>query len=178
MFTNYVEKFPANKLAPLAQKWVADFHFQSGKFSQSEKSYRQIFENTNYLNFSKDLIWEARLSAARSAFFNQEYETAQLLLDDIIKATNAPIDEVARAEFYLGDVISEQTDRTPTNLIEAVVHYQKVAREMTNSSLNTADSGASSLYTSTFYFRTSASRNSFFKFSDLSLRFWCFNPIF
>ena len=138
LFTNYVEKFPANKLAPLAQKWVADFHFQSGKFSQSEKSYRQIFENTNYLNFSKDLIWEARLSAARSAFFNQEYETAQLLLDDIIKATNAPIDEVARAEFYLGDVISEQTDRTPTNLIEAVVHYQKVAREMTNSSFNTA----------------------------------------
>ncbi len=136
LFTNYVERFPTNRLAPLAQKWVADFHFQSGKFTLAEKCYRQLFENTNYFNFSEDLIWEAQLSAARSAFFNQEYEAAELLLANVINATNAPIDDIARAEFYFGDVIAEQTSRTPTNLTEAVVHYKRVAREMTNSSLN------------------------------------------
>ena len=138
LFTNYVERFPTNRLAPLAQKWVADFHFQSGKFTLAEQEYRQLFENTNYFNFSEDLIWESRLSAARSAFFNQEYETAQSLLFDVINATNAPIDDIARAEFYFGDVLSEQTSRTPTNLIEAVVHYQRVAREMTNSTISAA----------------------------------------
>ena len=138
LFTNYVEKFSTNRLAPLAQKWIADFQFQSGKFNAAELGYRQLFENTNLLNSAGDLIWEARLGAARSAFFGENYDTAQALLTAVINSTNAPINEVSRAEFYLGDVISEQTDRTPTNLIEAVLHYQKVAREMTNSTLNSA----------------------------------------
>ena len=43
---------------------------------------------------------------------------------------------MARAEFYLGDVAADQTGRTPTNLLDALPHYQRVANEMPNSPLN------------------------------------------
>ena len=138
LFTNYIERFPTNQLAPLAQKWIADFHFQSGKFADAEQVYRRLFENTNLLELAGSLAWEARLSAGRSAFFRQNHADAETLLSAVVNATNAPVEEVARAEFYLGDVAAEQTARTPTNLVEAITHYQRVAREMTNSPLNAA----------------------------------------
>ena len=138
LFTNYIERFPTNHLAPLAQKWIADFHFQSGKFAEAEQVYRRLFENTNLLELAGDLSWEARLSAGRSAFFRQNHAEAETLLTAVSNATNAPLGELARAEFYLGDVAAEQTARTPTNLVEAINHYERVALEMTNSSLNAA----------------------------------------
>ena len=138
LFTNYVDRFPTNRLAPLAHKWIADFYFQSGKFAEAELGYRVLFENTNLLELAGNLAWEARLSAGRSAFFQQKHADAETLLAAVVNATNAPLEEVARAEFYLGDVAAEQTSRTPTNLTEAINHYRRVAREMTNSLLNAA----------------------------------------
>ena len=138
LFTNYIERFPTNHLAPLAQKWIADFHFQSGKFAEAEQVYRRLFENTNLLELAGDLSWEARLSAGRSAFFRQNHAEAETLLTAVVNATNPPLGELARAEFYLGDVAAEQTARTPTNLVEAINHYERVALEMTNSPLNAA----------------------------------------
>ena len=50
LFTNYIERFPTNHLAPLAQKWIADFHFQSGKFAEAEQVYRRLFETQTFSN--------------------------------------------------------------------------------------------------------------------------------
>ncbi len=136
LFTNYVVRFPSHSLAPVAQKWIADQQFQSGKFAEAEQVYRQLFERTNLLANAPGMQWEARLSAARSAFFRQDHAAAELLLASVVKATNAPAAEQARAEFYLGDVAADQTGRTPDNLIDALPHYQRVANEMKNSPLN------------------------------------------
>ena len=43
---------------------------------------------------------------------------------------------MARAEFYLGDVAADQTRRTPTNMLDALPHYQHVAYEMIASPLH------------------------------------------
>jgi len=136
LFTNYVVRFPTNRLAPVAQKWIADHQFQSGKFAEAEQGYRRLFENTNLLANARGLEWEARLNAGRSAFFRQEHAAAELLLASVINATNAPVAEQARAEFFLGDVAADQTHRTPTNLFDALPHYQRVADEMTDSPLH------------------------------------------
>ena len=136
LFTNYVVRFPTNRLAPVAQKWIADHQFQSGKFAEAEQGYRRLFENTNLLANARGLEWEARLNAGRSAFFRQEYAAAELLLASVTNATNAPVAEQARAEFFLGDVAADQTHRTPTNLFDALPHYQRVADEMTDSPLH------------------------------------------
>ena len=136
LFTNYVVRFPTNRLAPVAQKWIADHQFQSGRFAEAEQGYRRLFENTNLLANARGLEWEARLNAGRSAFFRQEYAAAELLLASVINATNAPVAEQARAEFFLGDVAADQTHRTPTNLFDALPHYQRVADEMTDSPLH------------------------------------------
>jgi len=136
LFTNYVVRFPTNQLAPVAQKWIADHQFQSGKFIEAEQGYRRLFENTNLLANAHGMEWEARLSAGRSAFFRQEHAAAELLLASVVNATNAPVAELARAEFYLGDVAADQTGRTPTNLLDALPHYQRVANELPNSPLN------------------------------------------
>ena len=136
LFTNYVVRFPTNRLAPVAQKWIADHQFQSGKFAEAEQGYRRLFENTNLLANARGLEWEARLNAGRSAFFRQEHAAAELLLASVINATNAPVAEQARAEFFLGDVAADQTQRTPTNLLDALTHYQRVANEMIGSPLH------------------------------------------
>ena len=136
LFTNYVVRFPTHPLAPVAQKWIADHQFQSGKFAEAEQGYRRLFENTNLLANASAMQWEARLSAGRSAFFRQEHAAAELLLASVVNTTNAPVAELARAEFYLGDVAADQTGRTPTNLLDALTHYQRVANEMPNSPLN------------------------------------------
>ncbi|MDP7012955.1 MAG: tetratricopeptide repeat protein [Verrucomicrobiota bacterium] len=136
LFTNYVVRFPTHPLAPVAQKWIADRQFQSGKFTEAEHGYRRLFENTNLLANAPGMEWEARLSAGRSAFFRQEHAAAELLLASVVNATNAPIADQARAEFYLGDVAADQTARTPTNLLDALPHYQRVADEFTDSPLH------------------------------------------
>ena len=136
LFTNYVVRFPSHPLAPVAQKWIADHQFQSGKFAEAEQGYRRLFENTNLLANASGMQWEARLSAGRSAFFRQEHAAAELLLASVVNATNAPVAELARAEFYLGDVAADQTRRTPTNLLDALPHYQRVANEMIGSPLH------------------------------------------
>jgi TolA-binding protein len=136
LFTNYVVRFPTNQLAPVAQKWIADHQFQSGKFIEAEQGYRRLFENTNLLANAPDMQWEARLSAGRSAFFRQEHAAAELLLASVVNATNAPIADQARAEFYLGDVAADQTARTPKNVQDALPHYQRVANEFTGSPLH------------------------------------------
>ena len=136
LFTNYVVQFPTNRLAPVAQKWIADHQFQFGKFAEAEQGYRRLFENTNLLANARGLEWEARLNAGRSAFFRQEHAAAELLLASVINATNAPVAEQARAEFFLGDVAADQTQRMPTNLLDALPHYQRVANEMIGSPLH------------------------------------------
>jgi len=136
LFTNYVVRFPTNLLAPVAQKWIADHQFQAGKFAEAEQGYRRLFENTNLLANASGMQWEARLSAGRSAFFRQEHAAAESLLTSVVNATNAPVAELARAEFYLGDVAADQTQRTPTNLLDALPHYQRVANEMIGSPLH------------------------------------------
>ncbi|MEE2947171.1 MAG: tetratricopeptide repeat protein [Verrucomicrobiota bacterium] len=135
LFTNYVVRFPTHPLAPVAQKWIADRQFQAGKFTEAEQGYRRLFENTNLLANARAIEWEARLSAGRSAFFRQEHAAAELLLASVVNATNAPIAEQARAEFYLGDVAADQT-RIPTNVQNALPHYQRVANEFTSSPLH------------------------------------------
>ena len=136
LFTNYVVRFPTNPLASVAQKWIADQQFQAGKFAEAEQGYRRLFENTNLLANAGDMEWEARLNAGRSAFFRQEHAAAGLLLASVINATNAPVAEQARAEFFLGDVAADQTQRTPTNLLDALPHYLRVANEMIGSPLH------------------------------------------
>mgnify|MGYP002527468058 CR=1 FL=1 len=67
LFTNYVVRFPTNSLAPVAQKWIADHQFQSGKFAEAEQGYRRLFENTNLLANARGMEWEARLNADRKS---------------------------------------------------------------------------------------------------------------
>ena len=136
LFTNYVVRFPTHPLAPVAQRWIADRQFQSGKFAEAEHGYRRLFENTNLLANARAMEWEARLSAGRAAFFRQEHAAAELLLASVVNATNAPVADQARAEFYLGDVAADQTARTPANLLDALPHYQRVADEFTGSPLH------------------------------------------
>mgnify|MGYP003324605466 CR=1 FL=1 len=136
LFTNYVVRFPTHPLAPVAQKWIADRQFQAGKFTEAEQGYRRLFENTNLLANARAMEWEARLSAGRSAFFRQEHAAAELLLASVVNATNAPVADQARAEFYLGDVAADQTARMPTNVQDALPHYQRVASEFTGSPLH------------------------------------------
>ena len=54
LFTNFVARFPTNKLAADAQMWVGDYYFRQGDdFLTAENTYQLVFLNTNnYSRFS------------------------------------------------------------------------------------------------------------------------------
>ncbi|GIT13115.1 MAG: hypothetical protein CM1200mP34_5210 [Verrucomicrobiales bacterium] len=135
LFTNYVVRFPTHPLAPVAKNGSPTASFNP-EIRRGRARVPPPLRTPIYWPTRPGMEWEARLSAGRSAFFRQEHAAAGLLLASVVNATNAPIADQARAEFYLGDVAADQTARTPTNLLDALPHYQRVADEFTGSPLH------------------------------------------
>ena len=66
-FTNFIALSSTHALAPLAQWWVADYHFRRGEFVDAEKNYQLIFQTWS----NSPLAFEARMMAGRTAMKRQ-----------------------------------------------------------------------------------------------------------
>lgn len=112
-FTNFVAQFPTHVLAPYAQNWIGDYYFNNEQWTPAEQSYQRVFQNTNW--DAGDLECQARIMAARTAFFRQAYADARSYLTNVLASACSPA-VVADALFELGDVLIEQrAPATSTN---------------------------------------------------------------
>ena len=123
-FTNFVARFSTNTLAPFAQNWIGDYYFNREHWSAAEGSYQRVFQNTNW--DAGDLECQARIMAARTAFFRQNYGDARSYLTNLLESACSP-EMVANALFEYGDVLIEQ--RAPANSTNVLENF-KDARDV------------------------------------------------
>jgi len=106
LFTNFVAQFPTNKLAPLAQYWVAAYYYRLGgtNYAKADENFQNVYQNTNWP--ASDFSFEARMMAGRAAYMRQGYKDAanyfKNLIDKLI-ALNRASSLIPRAYFALAD---------------------------------------------------------------------------
>ncbi len=101
-FTHLVTHFPTNEFAPLAQLWLADYHFSSGDFKTAEAEYQAVYQNTNFPS-SPELAYGARMSAGRAALAREGWGDAKDYFTWLAANTNCPDELRAQAFFAIGD---------------------------------------------------------------------------
>jgi len=102
LFTNFVARFPTNELTPLAQWWVADYHFQHGDFPRAENEFQQLFQNWP----ASELACQARLMAGRAAVASVVWTDAMLHFTNLISdLQHCPPDVRLQAMFAYGDTL-------------------------------------------------------------------------
>jgi TolA-binding protein len=87
-FTNFVAQYPAHELAPLAQRWVADYFFRNGDPFQAEKNYQLLYKSTNWP--PSRITYEAQLLAGRAAMARLSWEDADDYFTQLYNDTNCP----------------------------------------------------------------------------------------
>ncbi|HPC61198.1 MAG TPA: tetratricopeptide repeat protein [Verrucomicrobiota bacterium] len=101
-FTNFVAQYPAHELAPLAQRWVADYFFRNGDPFQAEKNYQLLYKSTNWP--PSRITYEAQLLAGRAAMARLSWEDADDYFTQLYNDTNCPyLDLRVQALFGYGD---------------------------------------------------------------------------
>ena len=130
LFTNFVARFPTNALSAHAQNWIADYFFNREQWNIAELNYQRVFQDTNWN--AGDLECQARIMAARTAFFRQNYSDARSYLTNILQSACSPA-IVADALFELGDVLIEQrapanSTNTLENFKEALAAFDRITR--------------------------------------------------
>jgi TolA-binding protein len=115
LFTNFVARFPTNILAAYAQNWVGDYYFNKEQWSPAEENYQRVFQNTNW--DAGELECQARIMAARTAFFRQNFADARSYLTNLLQIACSP-QITADALFELGDLLIEQRTPQSTNVLE------------------------------------------------------------
>jgi TolA-binding protein len=119
LFTSFVTRFPTNVLSAYAQNWIGDYYFNKEQWSIAEQNYQRVFQNTNW--DAGELECQARIMAARTAFFRQGYSDARSYLTNILESACSSAD-VVDALFELGDVMIEQ--RAPQNGTNSLANYE------------------------------------------------------
>ncbi len=115
LFTNFLSRFQADALAPLAQWWVADYYRRQGDFPEAEKNYKWCYQNTNWPAAS-ELAYQARMMAGRCAVRRGGWSDAKRdYFLPLINDNACPADLQAQAWFAFGDASMSQISQDSTN---------------------------------------------------------------
>lgn len=129
LFTNLVGQFATNALAPLAQKWVADYYFRKGDIEAAEKNYQGLYQNTNWP--PSELTYRAQLDATRAAIARQGYSDAIRYLQNLLKDPRCPPDLVPETLYALGDAqtLADADPKNPLdNFAEAINAFSRITQ--------------------------------------------------
>ena len=118
-FTNFVAQFPTNDLAPLAQWWVADHFFRSGRFRERGKKLQAHFSKHQLAGFAAGQPDQSVLSGADDGRTGRRgaaglYRCNRDYFTKLEADTNCPLDLRVQATFAHGDALM-RSDSTDTN---------------------------------------------------------------
>jgi outer membrane protein assembly factor BamD (BamD/ComL family) len=124
LFTRVVKEHPSSPSAPMAQLWIADYHLNQRQYQSAESNYQLLFKTNQFIH--PDLSKQARIMAARAAFFRQGWREARAYLTELIEDPRwGP-----EAYFMLGDLEIEDTTRPATNKLarfeEAIKYFDRI----------------------------------------------------
>lgn len=135
-FSLYLNEHPKGVNAILARKWVADYYYNRKDFFSAEKNYQLIFEQTDTNNPLDDLLLDARMMAARSAFARSSVKDAGKHLLDLVnlllskQVTSG--DRLDEALLLLGDTLTGEMSPTEdaqvklARFAEAINAYSRI----------------------------------------------------
>lgn len=138
LMTNFVAQFPTNALAPRAQNWIADFYFNQEQWNLAEQNYQRVYQNTNWA--AGELACQARIMAARTAIFRQNYADARGYLTNLVVETLCAPEITAEAWFMLGDLLVEQRSNSTNvlnNFSEALQAFDRITKLFPTNRLET-----------------------------------------
>lgn len=108
--TNFIERFPAQELTPLARWWVADYYDRIGRLEAAEANFELIFQNTNWAG--TPIAFRAQMAAGRVAFKRTSWKDAKGYFGDLASNTNCPKSLRAQAYFAFGSVVMASQEST------------------------------------------------------------------
>lgn len=126
LVTNFVAQHSQHELAPLAQWWVADWHYQQRRYLEAEIAYKQLFNNWP----GAPLAYRARLMAGHAARGRSDYNEAIEHFIGLTSDTNCPVELRMQALFARGGAL--QLSGAGTNRLAALAEARKVFREVLN----------------------------------------------
>jgi TolA-binding protein len=140
--TNFVERFPAHELTPLARWWVADYYDRIGRLEAAEANFELIFQNTNWAG--TPIAFHAQMAAGRVAFKRTSWTDAKGYFGGLASNTNCPAPLRAQAYFALGSVfMSSQEATNKADYHEALYAFDQVGvQSPTNSAMAVLALGA------------------------------------
>ena len=137
-FSLYLNEHPKGANAMLARKWVADYYYNLKDFFSAEKNYQLIFEQANPEDSLDELVLDARMMAARSAFARSSIRDAGRHLLDLVNLLlsrqASPDDRLDEALLLLGDTLtgelspSEDAQVKLARFAEAINAYSRIAQ--------------------------------------------------
>lgn len=130
LFTNFVSRFASNRFAPAAQLWVGDYFFRLENWQEAERAYQQVFTPAAWAG--SRFAAQARLMAARSAFFRQAFPEAKAHLAGLLADPACPPDLKPEALFAMGDVLMEQRaagTNVVANFLEAARVFDSIHQQ-------------------------------------------------
>jgi outer membrane protein assembly factor BamD (BamD/ComL family) len=125
-FTNFITRFPTNEFTPLAQLWVADYHFRHGNFPAAEMQYRSLFKSWP----ASELTCQAQMMAGRAAMARQGWSDAAECFTALYNETNlCPTDLRVQALFAYGDYwMSRDSTNKLADYREAISTFTLITR--------------------------------------------------
>lgn len=139
LFTNFVARFPSDRLAALGQNWVADFYWNHEDYRNAEKSYQELYQK---FDPAAELGYHGRLMAGRAAYDRSDYTEAAKYFGSLIEMlernSGAPVALKGEAYFALGDTwFQDFLASTNTNdLNQAITALTRITKEFpTNSTV-------------------------------------------
>jgi len=136
LFTNFTACFPTDNWAPLAQNWVAEYHFENERYDQAELDFQKLFQSTNWP--VSELTYRARLNAGRAAFHRQGYSAARGYLTNLLNDATCPASLQPEVWFELGNTLMAEPSASTNllaNWVEAIAAFSKIPQNFTNSHL-------------------------------------------
>jgi TolA-binding protein len=113
-FSTFVAQHPHHELAPQAQWWVADWHYQQRNFSDAEIAYKELFNRWPQVSLAQ----QARMMAGRAAIGRAGHHDAIEHFIALTSDTNCPVELRIQALFARGGAL-QLSGNTTTNLIQA-----------------------------------------------------------
>lgn len=103
LFTSFVARHPRHDCAPLAQWWVADYFFRTGKLREAEENFQLLYQSTNWPN--PRFPYQARMMAGRTAVRREVWKDAIDYFTTLTGDTNCPAEIWTDAMFAYGNVL-------------------------------------------------------------------------
>lgn len=102
-FTNFISRFPKHECAPLAQWWVADYYFRTGRWTDAEQNYQLLYKSTNWPQ--SQVSYQAGMMAGRTAIARQGWKDAIDYFTNLINDVKCPPEVRVQAMFAYGDAL-------------------------------------------------------------------------